>query len=35
MSEANAEKAMALIAEANDDLWIDQEDDKVEGETNE
>jgi len=39
MSEVNAEKAMALIAEANDDLWIDQEDDKdevvVEGETNE
>jgi hypothetical protein len=39
MSEANAEKAMALIAEANDDLWIDQEDDKnevvVEGEANE
>jgi hypothetical protein len=37
MSEANAEKAMALIAETNDDLWIDQEDDKVvvEGETNE
>jgi len=26
---------MALIAEANDDLWIDQEDDKVEGEANE
>lgn len=35
MSEVNAEKAMALIAEANDDLWIDQEDDKVEGEANE
>jgi hypothetical protein len=39
MSEANAEKAMALIVEANNDLWIDQEDDKnevvVEGEKNE
>jgi hypothetical protein len=43
MSEVNAEKAMALIAEANDDLWMDQEDDKeddknevvVEGEANE
>jgi hypothetical protein len=39
MSEANAEKAMAFIADANNDLWMDQEDDKdeivVEGETNE
>ena len=39
MSEANAEKAITFIADANNDLWIDQEDDKnevvVEGETNE
>ena len=39
MSEANAEKAMALIAEANNDLWMDQEENEdevvVEGETNE
>jgi len=39
MSEENAEKAMALIAEANDDLWMDQEENKdeiaVEGEANE
>jgi len=39
MSEVNAEKAMALIAEANDDLWMDQEENEneivVEGEANE
>jgi hypothetical protein len=39
MSEVNAEKAMALIAEANDDLWIDKEENEdeivVEGEVNE
>jgi phage recombination protein Bet len=39
MSEANAEKAMALIADANNDLWMDQEENEdeiaVEGETNE
>jgi len=39
MSEANAEKAMAFIADANNDLWMDQEENEdeiaVEGEANE
>jgi len=39
MSEANAEKAMAFISDANNDLWMDQEENEdeiaVEGETNE
>ena len=35
MSEENAKKAMAIIKGTRDDLWIDREDDKVEGETNE
>ena len=29
MSEANAEKAMQLIADTNDDLWIEEEERSV------